>query len=190
MSRLIGLTGYAGSGKDTFAKSLLLRGGYHRVGFADAVKEMALVLDPLLLIPEPDADNFAYLTQLVSTYGWEEAKKFDSVRKYLQILGTDAVRSIIGNDAWIRAAEAKVVGHLREGRNVVMTDVRFPNEVAFVHSYGGVMVRLKRDGVDAVNSHISDTGIDDLPVDQVVFNNGTIDDLGNKASALLYILGD
>lgn len=187
--KLIGLTGYAGSGKDTFAKSLKLRGGFERVGFADAVKEMALVLDPLLLIPAPDADNLAYLSQLVSTYGWEQAKKFDSVRKYLQVLGTDAVRNIIGNDAWIRAAEAKVIGHLREERNVVMTDVRFPNEVAFVKSYGGTMIKIVRPNVEAVNDHISDTGIDNLEVDDVIFNDSTVDALGEKASRLLWILG-
>lgn len=187
--KLIGLTGYAGSGKDTFAKSLKLRGGYERVGFADGVKEMALVLDPLLVIPQPDADNLAYLSQLVNAYGWEEAKKFESVRKYLQVLGTDAVRNIVGTDAWVRAAEAKVIGHLREGRNVVITDVRFPNEAAFVKSYGGTVVKIMRPDVDAVNDHISDTGIDDLEVDVVLWNTGSLDDLGQLASSFLRSLG-
>lgn len=189
--KLIGLTGYAGSGKDTFAKSLKLRGGFERVGFADAVKEMALVLDPLLFFDTVHSGHdLLPLSTVVKSIGWEEAKKIPDVRKYLQVLGTDAVRNIIGSDAWIRAAEAKVVGHLREGRNVVLTDVRFPNEAAFVQGYGGIVVKIIRDGVEPVNSHISDTGVDDIKVDQIVFNNGTVDELGEKASALLWILGE
>jgi hypothetical protein len=186
---LIGLTGYAGSGKDTFAKSLKLRGGFQRVGFADAVKEMALVLDPLLTVPGANEHDLVYLSNVVMAYGWERAKQIDSVRTYLQVLGTDAVRNIVGNDSWVRAAEAKVIGHLREGRSVVMTDVRFENEAAFIHAYGGKVIKIVRTDVGPVNGHISDTGIDSLPVDDVIFNDGTIDDLGEKASRLLWILG-
>jgi hypothetical protein len=188
-AKLIGLTGYASSGKDTFAKSLKLRGGFERVGFADAVKEMALVLDPLLIVPGENQNDLCYLSELVKFYGWEEAKKHESVRMYLQVLGTDAVRDIIGNDSWVRAAEAKVIGHLREGRSVVMTDVRFENEAQFIKSYGGIMVRIEREGVGPVNGHISDTGVDMIAVDHVIFNNGSVDDLGQKASSLLWILG-
>lgn len=191
MAKLVGLTGYAGAGKDAFAKSLKLRGGFERVGFADAVKEMALVLDPLLSTPENAVHDsgLAYLSNIVMALGWEEAKKIPSVRQYLQVLGTDAVRNIVGTDAWVRAAEAKVIGHLREGRNVVITDVRFPNEAAFVKSYGGTVVKIMRPDVDAVNDHISDTGIDDLEVDVVLWNTGSLDDLGQLASSFLRSLG-
>lgn len=185
MAKLVGLTGYAGVGKDAFAKSLKLRGGFERVGFADAVKEMALVLNPVLWFPGKSWDTQETLSSIVNKYGWEGAKKAPSVRQYLQVLGTDAVRNIIGNDAWIRAAEAKVIGHLREGRNVVITDVRFPNEAAFVKSYGGTVVKIMRPNVNAVNDHISDTGIDDLEVDVVLWNTGTLYDLGQLASSFL-----
>lgn len=189
MAKLVGLTGYAGAGKDAFAKSLKLRGGFERVGFADAVKEMALVLDPLLTIPGANEHDLAYLSNVVMAYGWEKAKEYPAVRTYLQVLGTDAVREIIGTDAWVRAAEAKVIGHLREGRNVVMTDVRFANEVAFVKAYGGTVVKIMRPDVHAVNDHISDTGVDDLEVDVVLWNTGTLDDLGQLATSLLRTLG-
>ena len=40
------------------------------------------------------------------------------------------------------------------------------------------MWRIKRIGVDAVNAHVSESQMDDYPVDQIFTNNGSIEDLG------------
>ena len=62
--------------------------------------------------------------------------------------------------------------------NYVITDVRFPNEAVAVRKFGESQVwRIKRDGVKAVNRHISETAMDDQRVDQILTNRGTIEDL-------------
>lgn len=191
VGKLVGLTGYAGSGKDTFAKSLRLRGGYERVGFADAVKEMALVLDPYVLVPTPSptrGSDFELLSVVVRRLGWDEAKKIPDVRQYLQKLGTEAVREIINKDAWVMAAQAKIWPLITEGTNVVVTDVRFQNEADLIKSWGGKVFRIERPEVTPVNSHISDTGVDTIAVDGVVYNQGSIDDLGREATRIIAIM--
>lgn len=191
VGKLVGLTGYAGSGKDTFAKSLRLRGGYERVGFADAVKEMALVLDPYVLVPTPSptrGSDFELLSVVVRRLGWDEAKKIPDVRQYLQKLGTEAVREIINKDAWVMAAQAKIWPLITEGTNVVVTDVRFQNEADLIKSWGGKVFRIERPEVTPVNSHISDTGVDTIAVDGVVYNQGSIDDLGREATRIIAMM--
>lgn len=187
IGKLVGLTGYAGSGKDTFAKSLRLRGAYERVGFADAVKEMALVLDPYILIGSTVGKgyDFVLLSDIVRQVGWDEAKKIGDVRVYLQKLGTDAVREIINKDAWVMAAQSKIWPLITEGTNVVVTDVRFQNEADLIRSWGGKVFRVERPGFAPVNDHISDVGIDSIAVDGVVLNDGTVDDLGREASRII-----
>lgn len=181
-ARLVGITGYATAGKDEFAKSLALRGNFHVMGMSDALLDMAQVLNPIL--QHEDGQLFEF-NQVLWALGYTEAKKIPSVREYLQRLGTEAVRDILGNDSWTRAAERKFIGMLESGRNVAVTGIRFPNEAAMIKAYGGTIVKILRNGTEPSNGHSSDTELDNLPVDVVVFNNGTLDDLGIEASKFL-----
>lgn len=179
--KLIGITGYARSGKDELAKSLFLRGNYRPMAMSDALREMAMVLDPILT----DGDEEWYsLSQTIMREGYTEAKKHKGVREYLQILGTNAVRNILGEDSWVAAAERQFVSSLAEGSNVTVTGIRFPNEVNMIKRYGGTMIKVLREGTGPVNQHVSDD-IDNLPVDVVIFNNGTLQDLANEAQKFL-----
>jgi hypothetical protein len=186
-AHLVGITGYATSGKDTFAKSLALRGGFHVMGMSDALLEMARVLNPLL---QYDDGQLFELNRVLNAVGYTEAKKIPSVREYLQRLGTEAVRDVIGNDSWTRAAEKRFVSLLQEGTSVAVTGIRFQNEAQMIKAYGGTLVKILRNGTEPSNGHSSDTELDTLPVDVVVFNNGSVDDLGVEASKLLRTLGD
>lgn len=186
MSRIVGLTGFAGSGKDAFAKYLIATGDFVRIGFADAVKEMALVLDPLLYVGDMSTHPFgySYLSNIVMANGWDKAKQIKTVREYLQILGTEAGRNILGENVWVNAAGEKAQLILDQGYNVVITDVRFKNEELYIKNSGGILVGIKRPNVGAVNDHISDVGIDSLSPDIVINNDGTLEDLKIKAREL------
>lgn len=183
MAELVGVTGYAGAGKDEFAKSLALRGNYHVMGMSDALLEMAQILDPLLVDKD---EGIFYFSVAVSAYGYTEAKrKFPAIREFLQKLGTEAVREVIGTDSWTRAAERIFVPLLGEGRNVAITGIRFENEYHMIKRYGGKVVKVVRPGVEASNGHTSDTSVDQLMCDKVIFNNGTLDDLAQQAQRFL-----
>jgi hypothetical protein len=158
---IIGLTGYAQSGKDTVAKMLVDNYGYTRIAFADKIREF-------LYETAPD-----YIKLLVDEVGWDKAKQNSTVRELLQNTGVGA-RKVFGEDFWISQA----FSGKRDLDNLVITDVRFTNEADYIKWFPGSQLwRVKRLGVEAVNSHASETQLDGYPVDQIIVNNGTIADL-------------
>jgi hypothetical protein len=154
---IIGITGYAQHGKDSLAAGLGLV-GYERMAFADELKAMALDINPIVGYDE------YHLADLLEDVGWEDAKRWPEVRRFLQELGTRA-REHIGPDVWVRALERK---WLATGvTNMVIPDVRFPNEADWVHRHGGYMVRIHRPDFDngVGTDHPSEANVPALPVD-------------------------
>lgn len=164
---IIGLTGYAQSGKDTLAAILVDRYGYRRVAFADTIREFIYEVNPMVA-----CSPTGYLKDLVNLVGWDKAKQEPQVRRLLQDLGV-AARKLIDEDIWVKVALRSVSPEDR----VVITDVRFENEAKHISDLGGQLWRVKRPGVEAVNAHISETQLDGYKVDQIFLNNGTLDEL-------------
>lgn len=167
--------GYAGSGKDTVARAMKLRYQYERVAFADKLKDLTRRL-------YPDVDD------LVGQIGWDQAKKRKSVRELLQYVGA-TMRETIDPAVWMHAAAKTINEHVQEGRNVVITDVRYPNEAEMVRLYGGKIVRIERPGTGPVNGHETETNIDDIVADFTLVNDGKIDDIGPKLTKLMKDVG-
>lgn len=167
---IIGLTGYAQSGKDTVANILVERYGFTRVAFADKIREYLYETNPMYdsIVGEP-----LFVKAKVDRDGWEEAKKSPHIRRLLQTSGV-AARKVFGENFWVQQALRQV--HF-EG-NYVITDVRFTNEADAIKKYDDAQIwRIKRLGVEAVNSHISEHEMDGYKVDQIFVNNTTVDDL-------------
>lgn len=178
---LIGLTGYATSGKDAFADALVAQYGYVKVGFSDALYAFALVINPRLYIGRL---RWWKLRDVVSRYGWTEAKKFPAVRRFLQLLGTEGGRECLGEECWLDALMPKVTKLMRAGENVVITNVRFANESQAVLDLGGDIIRIIRDGVGPVNEHNTDKGEAFQYAIEDVYNNGSLSDLAREAKRI------
>jgi hypothetical protein len=166
---LLGLTGYAGSGKDTLAAEIIRHHPeFRRVAFADKLRDLAMRLNPALPT-QPLADT-------VGRLGWEDAKNRDDyVRQYLQRLGV-ACRDVLGEDVWVNAALPHpefFTDDFWTAQNIVVTDVRFPNEAVAVKDRGGLVIRIEREGVGPVNGHTSETAMDMWAADATVQNDGT-----------------
>ena len=166
---IIGVTGYAQSGKDTVAQFLIDHHGFERVAFADPIREMLYEMDPVI----PSNEDVYSLRVLVDSLGWEAAKREPEVRRLLQELGVSA-RLIVDENIWITVAAKKMYD---PEKNYVITDVRFENEAAAVKIMGGQLWRIKRSGVGPVNEHISEMELDAIKVDQILLNNGSLEDL-------------
>ena len=167
---IIGLTGYAQSGKDTVANILVNNYGYTRVAFADKIREFLYETNPMYdsIVGEP-----LFVRAKVDRDGWEEAKKSPHIRRLLQTSGV-AARKVFGENFWVQQALKDV--HF-EG-NYVITDVRFTNEADIIKKYDNSQLwRIKRLGVEAVNGHVSESELDGYPVDQIFVNNTTVEDL-------------
>jgi hypothetical protein len=112
-------------------------------------------------------------------------------RKLLQLLGTEVGRSIHEN-FWVNALFAEYykscfVDRDNDFPKWIITDMRFPNELAAVKQRGGITIRLTREVECAdptIALHPSETALDDATFDHVIENNGTIDELIEKVKSL------
>ncbi|WHT20997.1 hypothetical protein N8J89_08000 [Crossiella sp. CA-258035] len=180
---IVGISGYAQSGKDT-AAVVLAPYGWRRVAFADALKSVAFECNPWLMYGRTGRDPFQFrLAGVVGGCGWDEAKtRYPEVREFLQRLGV-AAREYIHPDVWVNAALDKA----SEADNVIVTDVRFINEFDAIKARGGRVIRVHRPGVGPANAHVSETGLDGAVFDAHVLNDG---DLGLYRSRLLDVIGE
>lgn len=180
---LIGLVGRKRSGKDSVA-DILAEHGYRKAAFADPLRAMAAAINPLvgtgplpgdLFNPHPRRYN-----DVLDAIGYEAAKElYPEVRRFLQVLGTDAVRELLGDDVWVDLGNDRIYANdAAAGPPLAFTDVRFPNEAAIIKSNGGVIVRVARPSlpVDG-DAHISETALDDYEEDYTVVNDGSLNDL-------------
>lgn len=182
---LVGLCGFAQSGKDTTAEHLVTR-GWTRVAFADTLREVLYALNPIIeghYYPEGDGVLLERVVEIVDRKGWDVAKvEHPEIRALLQRLGTEAGREIIDQQMWVRKGEEKIE---RAGGPVVITDCRFPNEVNMVRRRKGTLIWVSREGISAVNTHASEHSVTQADCDLTIWNDGTIQDLYDEVDDLL-----
>lgn len=167
-SAIVGMMGYAQSGKDTVAARLVAAHGFRRYAFADALKRVALGIDPYVSVL--DDYRKVRLSEVVEQFGWEAAKRVPEVRRVLQHTGM-TIRDQLGADTWVKEVTRLFYA---EDMPIVVTDVRFPNEVAAIRRKGGILVRVVRPGTGPVNAHASETAVDDIRPDWTFTNDSTI----------------
>lgn len=171
---LIGLSGYARSGKDTAAELLCLNYAFKRHSFADVMRDSMYKLNPY-------ATDKIRVAELVDEHGWDVAKTYPEVRRLLQVFGTEVGREMFGQNFWIDQAFKQI----DPAANVVIADVRFPNEADAIKQRGGHVIRINRHNVTAVNSHKSEHAMDNYLFDHVIYNDGTLDDLADNVFMLM-----
>lgn len=144
---IIGLVGFAGSGKGTVADILCENYNFTKVSFADVVKDITAEMfgwsRPLL---EGDTDESREFREKSDDWWSARLGKTITPRNMLQLMGTEAGRDTFGSDIWVLNVERKI-HNLRTNEfkeNFVIADVRFPNEVEAIRKWGGHVVRVMR----------------------------------------------
>ncbi len=185
---IIGLSGYARSGKDEAAKVLVEEFGFVRVAFADKLREVLYALNPIIHIMDWNQEvdgkihhdaHPIHLQEIVDFVGWDGYKETPygtEIRRLLQRLGTEAGRQTMWDSIWVDAAFAG----LDDDAKVVVTDCRFVNEAQAVVERDGEVWRIVREGVGPANSHASETSLDDWKFDAVINNDGTLEQFKQK----------
>lgn len=174
----LGLAGLAGAGKDTVAQFILgQRPTMVRVGNADALKLGAFAM-AMGRYPEPDEvpDKDALVPG--RNFTW---------RYFYQMLGTEGVRTLFGQDFWLQTLELAITYQRETVRGitgVVIPDVRFENEAHFVRAHGGTIIHVIRPGTPKM-AHISEAGIESQRRDLTLRNNGGLEALQVKVQRLL-----
>jgi hypothetical protein len=175
---IIGLSGYARSGKDTAADRLVEQHMFTRYSFAAPMKEAMYKLNPI--VHSDKIGNFRY-KDLVDSYGLDSAKdSYAEIRRLLQVFGTEVGREMFGNNFWVDLT----LNSIKED-NVVISDVRFKNEADAIRSAGGQVWRINRDGVGPVTDHASEVDLDSYNFDHIIDNDYSVVDLNNIVDMLL-----
>lgn len=173
----IALTGKMRSGKDTVGDFLKKEYGFRKFAFAEGIK---FVCGSLGLEPADDGKPRA-LYQGVG----QDLRKYDP-------------------DVWIKYTFRKIAEKTSEDDNIVVTDVRQPNEVAYLKSQGFTVIKIHADAALRIQrmeaagdfyslgdlDHETERAVDTLEVDFTINNNGTVEDLHFILSELMFIMFD
>lgn len=146
MSRLIGIAGRAGSGKDTAGAHLVECHGFQQYAFADPIRAM---LGALGAFPAADLINRDTKEVVIDWLG-------KSPRQMAQTLGTEWGRELVHPQLWILMAQRRWDAAKAAGQSLVITDVRFTNEAEWIKAQGGRVIALDRSGTESVSSHASE----------------------------------
>lgn len=162
LPRVVAFIGPIGSGKTTAAMCLKSL-GYHRISFADPLKQMLITLG----------------LQSGQVYGDEKEIPAEILcgrtpRYAMQVLGTEWGRGLIHPDLWVRAWQFRCQSH----QLVAVDDMRFLNEHRAVKALNGVVIRVRRPGsLTPDQVHESEIHSNIFDTDAEVWNNHTIDRL-------------
>lgn len=172
MTVIVGIAGRAGAGKSAAANALARSGMFDVVSFATPIKEMAAAF---LMA------GFGYSRTDVDIYLQQKQRVIHeigvSMRHILQTLGTEWGRQQVARDLWILSAEDRIYNRW-EAPHIVIDDVRFEDEAAFIRDHGGLLIHLVRPVVVLGDGHVSEAGVTVGVRDVVIVNDGSLDDLG------------
>lgn len=175
MGLLVGVGHRARTGKDTIGDYLEDHRNWHRTCFAASLKEAVKII-----------------------YGWTNEHVYGSLkeevdpfwkttpREVLQKFGTEACRNNLRDDIWVKSLEKRIKS--APDANWVITDVRFPNEVAAIKSWGGFVVRVDKEDPHKISTkgHVSEHALDGyLFWDAILKNDRDYNTLFEKVDELV-----
>ena len=209
---IVGLIGLINSGKGTVATELVQKYNFRQDSFAASLKDACAMLFgwPRHLL-EGDTKESREWREIADPW-WSEKLGIAnfSPRYALQIMGTDILRNHFNQDLWFITVENRIRKNPQQ--DVVISDVRFPNEIDFIRKQGGVLARINR-GPNPVwyetavmanngnsiakevmtktysSAHFSEWAWAGSKVDFEINNNGTLENLQTQVSELYNLVG-
>ena len=146
-SKVIGIVGFIGSGKNTVGQILIDDLEYVAVSFADSLKDAcsAIFNWPRAML-EGNTDLSRHFREKVDPW-WSKRLDIEEFtpRYALQYVGTDVMRNNFHKDIWLACVERKVEHLLENNKKIVITDVRFKNEVELIQQLNGEIWHVQRE---------------------------------------------
>jgi len=188
---IIGLLGFIGSGKGT-AGEILAEKGFIQLSFADSLKDAtSAIFGWSRDLLEGDTEISREFRETIDLFWSGKFGKDITPRYILQIMGTEVMRNNLLNSIWVDSLERKLLQH----ENVVVTDVRFINEIKFLHDLGGILLQIDRtttrpawfnlldrhDMLEKLNIHRSEyEWCGNNLIDRIIINDSNFEDLELK----------
>ena len=202
---LVGLVGFIGSGKGTVAGTLVKNHGYRADSFAASLKDAcSSIFDwPRELLEGDTIASRKWREQPDAWWGEKLGIENFTPRFALQHMGTDVLRQHFNPNIWFLTLENRY--RKSPEQHVVISDVRFQNEVKFIQENNGILVRVIRgeepwwfEGAKLANNgdilarqmlvaghiHESEWAWVGSHIDYEIHNNGSLELLENKASKI------
>ena len=188
----IAISGQARTGKNTFA-NFLKEEIIEKCNTSDPFVKIIAIADPIKnivmeMIPDADRQCLWGDSELRSNVLPNNLKDLDgnelTYRKMLIDIGTLGRK--YHPDIWVHAL-IKSFKEPSAYKSWIISDVRFINEINYLKSVGFHLVRLKRNDIPQIND-VSETlqlNISDSAFDNVIENNGSLDDLYLKAKEIV-----
>ena len=103
----------------------------------------------------------------------------------MQFVGTDPFRDQmkkllpnLENNLWVYITKNKIMKLQNENVNIVVSDVRFQNEIYMINELGGYIIKVNRPNLKINDSHKSEKNIDKIKnYKYLIKNSSTINDL-------------
>lgn len=207
---IIGFVGFIGSGKDTAADYLVNFHGFRRDSFANSLKDaVSYVFGWDRTLMEGRTKESREWREQVDEW-WANRLNIAHLtpRWVMQYWGTDVLRNHFHDDIWIATVENRI---RKTKDNIVISDVRFPNEISAIHRAGGIVVRIKRGDdpswyadaknvnagptnlswaiskqrIEELKIHPSETSWIGFDIDKTIENDHTIDSLFLQLESLV-----
>ena len=205
---IVGLLGFINSGKGTVASELVNRFDFRQDSFASGLKDAcAVIFDWPRAMLEGDTTESREWREVVDPW-WSEklAMPNFSPRLALQVIGTEALRNNFHQDLWFLTLQNRI--RKNPEQHVVISDVRFPNEIKFIQEQKGVLVRINRGPVPVwyetailankgnslakeamtktySSAHFSEWAWVGSKIDYEINNNTTLEDLNKQVTDLI-----
>lgn len=200
---IIGLVGWIGSGKGTVGDILAKEYGFIQDSFAAPLKDAAAAIFgwDRTLLEGATKDSREWREEPDEFWSQAFGKPF-APRLALQLLGTEAGRDVFHPDLWTASLFKRA-----RGRDVVVTDCRFPNEIEGIHKEGGLVIHVRRgtlpewweiareanlnpttesvQKLSALGIHSSETMWIGCPIDITFFNDAGVEDIKNGVDIVM-----
>ncbi len=169
---IIAISGKIGSGKSTVG-DIFEREGFVLDSFAKSVKDICCILFGY------DRDTIEGST--LNSRIWRESidkkhtnllKRDFTPRDAMVLVGTEFGRNMVHPNIWVNT----LFNRYDKNTNLLITDLRFPNEYEEIKKRGGIVIRINRSNENSSN-HISECALDNHNFDYVINNDGTLYDL-------------
>ena len=144
MKNIIGLVGFQGSGKDTVGHIIKeLYPGYTTTSFAKPIKSaLSSMFGWQAKLLEGTTEESRVWRETQDSYWTEKLGKPITPRLMMREFGTELIRNQFSQDFWTNRCEL----FLQDSKkSVVVTDVRFVNEIEMIKRLGGKIVWVRRD---------------------------------------------
>ena len=187
---IIGICGLIGSGKGTVADILVENHNFHKLSFADKLKDgVASVFGWDRDMLEGDTDRSRIWREKADVFWSNETGGEVTPRLVLQLFGTDCMRNGFYDGIWVSLVKQELLKN--KDKNYVIPDVRFENEAKMIRSLGGRICQVRRGpdplwfrlykdlGQEPTDVHKSEWAWANVQMDYILANDGTPEDLKN-----------